>query len=477
MKKVITGLLLMLVISLGLSGQASADQASLEASSKISFHDEKLEQAIRQILDKNEDEAITKQEMESLTDLNLAFKGIKSVQGLQYATNLTNLNLYLNEIADIEPLAALKQIRYLDLSYNQIDSIGVLSSLKNLESLTVNGNNLTSIDVVKHFPRLNELGAGANHITDIQVLTTLKDLTWLKLNDNPIANFEPISKLTKIINLDLENNKISDLKLLKPLSKSLMNLHIGGNQITDLNALEGLSLLRSLYAENNQIKVITPLRKLTNLEVLNLNNNLVYDLEPLRSLKKISNLYLANNRIWNIEPISNHRFDTHFDTGAIRYGLDLTGNYLDLRNTTKSYMLLNKLAGDGHPLNQLKAQRLVIGSTTAYVGESAFKLSTAPFIVSQRTYVPVRFVSERLGANVAWNQSKKEVTIVKDGKTIRWVVDKKTANVNGKTVAFDTPLLLKKGTTFVPVRFVSELLESSVEYIPSSKSVLIFEKK
>src|SRR5690606_15825628 len=107
--------------------------------------------------------------------------------------------------------------------------------------------------------------------------------------------------------------------------------------------------------------------------VLNLNDNIVYDLEPLRSLKKISNLYLVNNRIWNIEPLSNHKFDTHFDTGALRYGLDLSGNYLDLRDTTKSYMLLNKLAGDGSLFNQYKAQRLVIGSTTAYVGESAYK--------------------------------------------------------------------------------------------------------
>lgn len=473
MKKVITGLLLMLVISLALSGQASADQES----SEISFQDEKLEQAIRQALDKNENEAITKQEMESLTYLNLSFKGIKSVQELQYATNLKNLNLYLNEITDIKPLAALKLIRYLDLSYNQIDSIEVLSSLKNLESLIVNGNNLTSIDVVKHFPRLQELGAGENQIVDIQVLTTIKDLLWLKLNNNPITNIEPISKLTKLKNLDISNNNISDLKLLKPLSKSLVYLQIGGNQITDLSALEGFSQLGSLYAENNQIKEITPLRKLTNLGVLNLNNNLVYDLEPLRSLNKISILYLANNRIWNIEPISNHRFDTHFDTGAIRYGLDLSNNYLDLRDTTKSYMLLHKLAGDGHPYNQLKAQRLVIGNTTAYVGESTFKLSAAPLIVSQRTYVPIRFVSERLGAKVVWNQSKKEVTILKDGTTIRWVVDKKIANVNGKSVTFDTPLLLKQGTSFVPVRFVSELLESSVEYIPSSKSVLIFEKK
>lgn len=177
-----------------------------------------------------------------------------------------------------------------------------------------------------------------------------------------------------------------------------------------------------------------------------------------------------------MDPIRNHTFDPpHFDTGAIRYALDLSGNYLDLRSTTKTYQLLNKLGGDGS--SQLKAQRLVIGSRTAYVGESSFKLSEAPFIASSRTYVPIRFVSERLGSKVGWNQSKQEVTISKDNATIRWKVNEKKANVNGKTVSFDAPLLLKKNSSFIPVRFVSELLGSPVEYMANPKTVIIFEQK
>jgi internalin A len=222
---------------------------------------------------------------------------------------------------------------------------------------------------------------------------------------------------------------------------------------------------------------LTPLKNMKDLAMLNLRSNMIYDLEPLRSLTKIRNLYLDDNRIWNIEALQNHKFDTHYDTGALLYGLTLSDNYLDLRTSTKSYQLLQKLSGDGHLLNQLKAQRLVIGSTTAYVGDSSYKISIAPFLHSSRTYVPVRFVAERLGANVAWDQSNQEVTIHKGSTTIRWAVNEKQARVNEQTVSFDTPLLLKKSTTFVPVRFVSELLSSDVEYIPSTRSVLIFEGK
>lgn len=208
---------------------------------------------------------------------------------------------------------------------------------------------------------------------------------------------------------------------------------------------------------------------------MSLNSNLVYNLEPLKSLKELQYLYLKDNRVWSLDPIRNHSFDTHYDTGALRYALQLSGNYLDLRSTTKTYQLLNKLGGDGS--RQLKAQRLVIGSRTAYIGESSFGLSEAPFIASSRTYVPIRFVSERLGSKVGWNQSKQEVTISKDNTTIRWKVNEKKANVNGKTVSFDAPLLLKKNSSFIPVRFVSELLGSPVEYVSNPKTVIIFEQK
>ena len=71
---------------------------------------------------------------------------------------------------------------------------------------------------------------------------------------------------------------------------------------------------------------------MSNLSSLNLNSNLVYNLEPLKSLSKLHYLYLADNRVWNLDPIRNHTFDPpHYDTGAIRYALDLSDNYLDLK--------------------------------------------------------------------------------------------------------------------------------------------------
>ncbi|ETT66801.1 stalk domain-containing protein [Paenibacillus sp. FSL H8-0457] len=471
MNKVLSGLVLILVMMISLPGQASMEQASLE----VSFQDEQLEQAIKQILKKDGNAAVTQKDMESLTLLDLSRRGIKSIQGLQYASNVTYLDLSDNEIDDITPLMPLTKIRELDIADNQIASIEDLSDMTDLEMLIVNRNQISSIDVIKQLGRLHTFEANDNQISNITALSMARELTWLQLNGNQIANIQPLSRLTKLKNLEIASNQFSDLSPLKPLSKSLMSLNIGSNRISDLRALEGMTLMRVLSADNNQIKKLDPLKKMSNLSSLSLNSNLVYNLEPLKSLKELQYLYLKDNRVWSLDPIRNHSFDTHYDTGALRYALQLSGNYLDLRSTTKTYQLLNKLGGDGS--RQLKAQRLVIGSRTAYIGESSFGLSEAPFIASSRTYVPIRFVSERLGSKVGWNQSKQEVTISKDNTTIRWKVNEKKANVNGKTVSFDAPLLLKKNSSFIPVRFVSELLGSPVEYVANPKTVIIFDQK
>ncbi|WP_456287301.1 stalk domain-containing protein [Paenibacillus sp. AK002] len=473
MNKVLSGLVFVLVMMLSLPGQASMEQASLE----VSFQDEQLEQAIKEIIKKDENAAVTQKDMESLTLLDLSRREIKSIQGLQSASNLKYLDLSNNEIDDITPLKSLTKLRELDIADNQIASIQELSAMTDLEMLIVNRNQISSIDVIKQLGRLHSFEANDNQISNITALSMATELTWLQLNGNQIAKIQPLSRLTKLKNLELASNRFSDLSPLKPLSKSLMSLNIGNNRISDLRALEGMTLMRVLSADNNQIKKLDPLKKMSSLSSLSLNSNLVYNLEPLKSLKELQYLYLKDNRVWSLDPIRNHSFDTHYDTGALRYALQLSGNYLDLRSTTKTYQLLNKLGGDGSVYSQLKAQRLVIGSRTAYVGESSFKLSEAPFIASSRTYVPIRFVSERLGSKVGWNQSKQEVTISKDNTTIRWKVNEKKANVNGKTVLFDTPLLLKKNSSFVPVRFVSELLGSPVEYMANPKTVIIFEQK
>lgn len=277
--------------------------------------------------------------------------------------------------------------------------------------------------------------------------------------------------MTKLV---LSGNQIEDIKPLGNLTK-MTDLSLYNNQISDLSPLARLVKLWRVDAANNNIKEdLAPLSTLTNLLTLDLSSNLIYDLEPLRNLRSLGYLYLKDNRVWDLEPIQQRNFFPYYDTGAFIEPLALQNNYLDLSKGSKTYKLFVKLAGNELPGGQRKTQRLVIGSTTAYVGESTYRITAAPFIQTGRTYVPIRFISEKLGATVNWNQSTKEVTIQKDGKTIRWAVGNRQVKVNQQTVMQDAPLLLKNGSAFVSVRFVAEQLNTSVEYMGSKHMVVIF---
>lgn len=97
-----------------------------------------------------------------------------------------------------------------------------------------------------------------------------------------------------------------------------------------------------------------------------------------------------------------------------------------------------------------------------------------PFIDGNgRTQVPVRFVSEALGASVGWDGDTKTVTISQGSKKIEVVIGKMDYTINGEKSEMDTEALLKEDRTFVPVRFVSEGLGAKVDWDPDIRTVYI----
>lgn len=95
---------------------------------------------------------------------------------------------------------------------------------------------------------------------------------------------------------------------------------------------------------------------------------------------------------------------------------------------------------------------------------------------NQRTLVPVRFVAEALGAKVGWEAAGQAVPIQKDDQRIRLTIGSKVATVNGEEVAFDTQAVMQGGRTFVPLRFVSEILGVTVKWDDQTNTVLLSTK-
>ena len=97
-----------------------------------------------------------------------------------------------------------------------------------------------------------------------------------------------------------------------------------------------------------------------------------------------------------------------------------------------------------------------------------------PFIDENgRTLIPVRFVTEDLGATVEWNVQDREVYITKDGVYIMIRIDQKMILVNGRTKAMDTKAIIKDDRTYMPIRYVAEELGATVGWDASTRTVII----
>lgn len=103
--------------------------------------------------------------------------------------------------------------------------------------------------------------------------------------------------------------------------------------------------------------------------------------------------------------------------------------------------------------------------------EPAFDVK--PFVEKGRAMVPIRAISAALKADVKWEPTTRTVVITRGESTITLYLDKKEALVGGKTVTLDAVPVIKKGRLFLPLRFVSENLQATVNYQEEGKIVII----
>lgn len=123
-------------------------------------------------------------------------------------------------------------------------------------------------------------------------------------------------------------------------------------------------------------------------------------------------------------------------------------------------------ANDNSVAEKSKVIKLQIGSRIVNVDNEAVIYDAAPVIRNDRTLVPIRIVIETLGGKVDWNGVTKEVTLNIDGKEIKMTVGKTLEKYGVAPVIID-------GRTFVPVRFVADELGATVAWDDATKTVTI----
>lgn len=116
-----------------------------------------------------------------------------------------------------------------------------------------------------------------------------------------------------------------------------------------------------------------------------------------------------------------------------------------------------------------------------YFNDNYITTDVPSLIVKDRTLVPVRAFFEYIGADVLWNDVKREVTIKVDDLKILIGIDSYVAYVNGSATLLDVPAKIvtdsnNNGRTLVPIRFISENLGYDVSWDEKTYSVYVSEK-
>jgi hypothetical protein len=97
-----------------------------------------------------------------------------------------------------------------------------------------------------------------------------------------------------------------------------------------------------------------------------------------------------------------------------------------------------------------------------------------PIYTNGRVLVPLRGVFEKMGASVQWRPADRTVTAMKGATDVSLRIGERWASVDGKTLSMDVPAQIVNGSTMVPIRFVSEALGAQVDWNDSSRMVMIY---
>ena len=196
--------------------------------------------------DYGEDGVLTEEEISDVTSIDVMYKGIQSLKGIEFFTSLTDLNCYTNQLTALD-LSNNTALTTLYCTTNQLTTLDV-SKCINLTHLECNGNQLTELDVSNN-TALNELHCSGNKLTELDVSKNI-ELTNLNCHENQLTELD-VSKNSTLKRIWCSENLLTSLDVSGcALLESLKCIR---NRLTMLK-VSGCPELWEIFCHNNQIK-------------------------------------------------------------------------------------------------------------------------------------------------------------------------------------------------------------------------------
>ncbi len=115
---------------------------------------------------------------------------------------------------------------------------------------------------------------------------------------------------------------------------------------------------------------------------------------------------------------------------------------------------------------QAQAVRVIVDGSPVFFDQP-------PVVIGGRVLVPLRGVFERLGAFVQWNPGTRSILAVRGSDQVQLTIGSRVASVSGRQMFLDVPPQIVGSRTLVPLRFISESLGARVDWMPSTRVVMI----
>ena len=117
---------------------------------------------------------------------------------------------------------------------------------------------------------------------------------------------------------------------------------------------------------------------------------------------------------------------------------------------------------------------LTIDDTNAIVFGEIAECDVAPKIINGRTMLPARFVAENLGAMVEWDATEpNKISVKNEDVEVIIYIGEDVAFINGEEIEIDSPAFVENNRTYTPVRFIVEALGATAEWKNETRQVII----
>lgn len=123
--------------------------------------------------------------------------------------------------------------------------------------------------------------------------------------------------------------------------------------------------------------------------------------------------------------------------------------------------------------NELNISTLLTKEISVLLNNNVLSFSQPPYIENGTTRVPMRAIFEALNAEVDYEAATKTITVRKGSTIIKLITGASTATINGREMTLTASVENRNGSTMVPLRFVSEALGAEVIWDGKNKIITI----